>query len=124
MTLELSGRIASDDFAQLARHPDFPRAFTRSRKLPLPALIGALLSMRNPSQQTMLDGFFALVCGSESLLRAVSDRAFAKARERLHVPALVGLNDLVVRRADEAGLIARWCGLRRGAGARNLRLPD
>ena len=65
---------------------------------------------RNPSQQTMLDGFFASVCGSESLLRAVSDRAFAKARERLHMPALVGLNDLVVRRADEAGLIgsARW----------------
>ena len=58
----------------------------------------------------MLDGFFASVCGSESLLREVSDRAFAKARERLHMPALVGLNDLVVRRADEAGLIgsARW----------------
>ena len=52
------------------------------------------------------DGFFASVCGSGSLLRAVSDRAFAKARERLHMPALAGLNDLVVRRADEAGLIA------------------
>ena len=123
MTLELSDRIASDDFAQLARHPDFPRAFTRSRKLPLPALIGALLSMRNQSQQTMLDGFFASVCGSESLLREVSDRAFAKARERLHMPALVGLNDLVVRRADEAGLIERWCGLRVVAADASLLMP-
>ena len=78
---------------------------------------------RNPSQQTMLDGFFASVCGSESLLREVSDRAFAKARERLRMPALVGLNDLVVRRADEAGLIARWCGLRVVAADASLLMP-
>jgi len=84
MALESSERIASDDFAQSARHPDFPKAFTRSRKLPLPALIGALLSMRNQSQQAMLDGFFASVCGTEGLHREVSDRAFAKAREHLH----------------------------------------
>ena len=45
--LELSERISSEDFAQIARHPDHPNAFTRCRKLPLPALIGALLSMRN-----------------------------------------------------------------------------
>ncbi len=44
---ELSERIASDEFAKLARHPDDPEAFTRSRKLPLPALISALQSMRN-----------------------------------------------------------------------------
>ena len=42
LTLELSDRIASDDFAQIARHPDYPRAFTRNRKLPLPALIGEM----------------------------------------------------------------------------------
>jgi hypothetical protein len=52
------------------------------------------------------------VCGSEVLLREVSDLAFAKARDHLHLPALISLNDLVVRRADEAGLIERWCGLR------------
>ena len=63
--LELSERIASDDFAQIARHPDFPNAFTRNRKLPLPALIGALLSMRNQSQQAMLDGLFASPCSTE-----------------------------------------------------------
>ena len=73
----------------MARHPDFPQAFTRGRKLPLPALIGALLSMRNQSQQAMLDGFFASVCGSEALLREVSNRAFAKARDRLYMPALL-----------------------------------
>jgi hypothetical protein len=121
--LELSDRIASDEFAQLARHPDFPQAFTRSRKLPLPALIAALLSMRNQSQQCMLDGFFASVCGTESLLREVSDRAFAKARDHLHLPALVSLNDLVVRRADEAGLIERWCGLRVVAADASLLMP-
>ena len=121
--LELSERIASDDFAQVARHPDFPQAFTRSRKLPLPALIGALLSMRNQSQQAMLDGFFASVCGTESLQREVSDRAFAKARDRLHLPALNSLNDLVVQRADEAGLIERWCGLRVVAADASLLMP-
>lgn len=121
--LELSGRIASDDFAQIARHPDFPNAFTRSRKLPLPALIGALLTMRNQSQQALLDSFFASVCATECPQRAVSDRAFAKARERLHMPALASLNDLVVRRADEAGLIERWCGLRVVAADASLLMP-
>lgn len=121
--LELSDLINSDSFAQLARHPDAPNAFTRSRKLPLPALIGTLLSMRNQSQQTMLDGFFAAVCGAQTLLRAASDRAFAKGRDHLHLPALVSLNDLVVRRADEAGLIARWCGLRVVAADASLLMP-
>lgn len=121
--VELAERISSDDFAQIARHPDFPNAFTRSRKLPLPALIGALLSMRNQSQQAMLDGFFASVCGSPTALREVSDRAFAKARERLHQPALVSLNDLVVHRAEEAGLIERWCGLRVVAGDASVLMP-
>ncbi|HUG24394.1 MAG TPA: transposase, partial [Albitalea sp.] len=85
--LELSERIASDDFAQIARHSDFPNSFTRSRKLPLPALIGALLTMRNQSQQAMLDSFFASVCGTDCPLLGVSDRAFAKARDRLYMPA-------------------------------------
>lgn len=121
--LELSERIASDEFTQSARHPAFPKAFTRNRKLPLPALISALLSMRNQSQQAMLDGFFASVCGTESVPREVSDRAFAKARDHIHLPALVSLNDLVVRRADEAGLIERWCGLRVVAADASVLMP-
>src|SRR5471032_2765596 len=121
--LELSDRIASDEFAQIARHPDHPKAFTRTRKLPLPALIGALLTMRSSSQQAMLDDFFASICDTAAPRREVSDRAFARARDRLHQPALVSLNDLVVRRADEAGLIERWCGLRVVAGDGSALMP-
>ena len=121
--LEFSERVASEEFAQIARHPDFPNAFTRSRKLPLPALVGALLSMRNQSQQAMLDGFFASVCATHALTRVVSDRAFAKARDRLHLPALVALNDRVVTRADSAGLVPRGCGLRLVAADASLLMP-
>jgi len=64
----------------------------------------------------MLDGFFAAILDTASPRRELSDRAFAKARDHLHLPALVSLNDLVVRRADEAGLIERWHGLRVVAG--------
>lgn len=120
---ELSQHIVSDEFAELARHPDHPRAFTRSRKLPLPALIGALLSMSNQSQQATLDGFFASVCANPVPLRGVSDRAFAKARDHLHMPALVALNDLVVQRADEAGFVMRWEGLRVVAADASLLMP-
>jgi hypothetical protein len=38
-------------------------------------------------------------CGGEPV-RGVSDRAFAKARERLHMPALQWLNDWVLRQAE------------------------
>ena len=38
-------------------------------------------------------------------------------------PALVSLNDLVVRRADEAGLIERWCALRGVAADASLLMP-
>jgi Transposase DDE domain len=71
----------------------------------------------------MLDSFFASVCDTCGHVRGVSDRAFAKARDRLHLPALTSLNDLVVRRADEAGLVQRWCGLRVVAGDASLLMP-
>jgi hypothetical protein len=82
-----------------------------------------LLFMRSSSQQAMLDGFFASVGGSACPLRGVCDRAFAKARDRLYLPAMVSLNDLVVRRADEAGLIERWCGLRVVAADASVLMP-
>src|SRR5271167_803650 len=107
--LEFSERIASDDFAQTARHPDFPKAFSRDSKLTLPMLIASPLSMRNQSQQAMLDSFFASVHDSSSPVRGVTSRAFATARNHLHLPALVGLNDFAVRRADDAGIVVRWC---------------
>ena len=59
----------------------------------------------------MLDSFFGSLCVDGSLVREVSDRAFANARSRLHMPALSWLNDQVVVRADGAGLVPRWQGL-------------
>ena len=123
MLEELNARICSDEFAELARHPDHPQAFRRNRKLPLPALIGALLTMRNQSQQLTVDGFFAAIGGSAVPLCGVSDRAFAKARNHLHLPALQSLNDWVVRRADEAGLVQRWHGLRVVAADASVLMP-
>lgn len=123
MLTEFSEHIRSPEFAQLARHPDFPKAFSRRSKLPLPSLIAALLSMRNQSQQSMLDGFFASVRDTCTPVRGVSDRAFASARNHLHLPALTSLNDLVVRRADEAGLVGRWCGLRVVAADASVLMP-
>ena len=60
----------------------------------------------------MLDAFFGNLFGDGALTRGVSDRAFAKARSHLHVPALVGLNDQLLAQADAAGLLERWQGLR------------
>lgn len=121
--LEISEVIQSPDFAQAARHPSFPQAFTRTRKLPLPGLIAALLCQRGQSQQVTLDSFFASLCDGAVPLRGISDRAFAKARDQLYMPALSGLNDLLVRRADEAGLIPRWHGLRVVAADGSVLMP-
>ena len=86
-------------------------------------LIGTLLSMRNQSQQAMLDSFFASVHDTAVPVREVCDRTFASARNHLHLPALTSLNDLVVKRADQAGLVARWCGLRVVAGDASVLKP-
>jgi hypothetical protein len=121
--LELSERIHSAEFAEAARHPDHPRAFTRRRKLPLPALIASLLSLRGQSQQVALDSFFSSLSDSPLACRGVSDRAFAKARAHLHMPALAALNDWLVQRADDAGLVARWNGLRVVAADGSVLMP-
>jgi hypothetical protein len=121
--LEFSDRIASDEFAQLARHPDSPNAFTRCRKLPLPALIASLLSMRGQSQQVTLDAFFGSVCGADGLHRGITDRGFARARNCLHAPALTALNDFVVQRAEAAGIVQRWRGLRVVAADGSVLMP-
>lgn len=121
--LDLSNTLASDDFAQRARHPDFPSAFSRTRRLPLPALVASLLFMRSSSQQSMLDSFFGSLCADGSLVREVSDRAFAKARSRLHMPALSWLNDQLVSRADAVGLVLRWQGFRLVAADASVLMP-
>jgi len=107
----------------MARHPDVPNAFTRTRSLPLPALIAALLSTRGQSQQFMLDSFFGSLADGADLVRGVSDRAFAKARNQLHMPALVALNNQVVEQAETGGRIARWHGMRVVAGDASALMP-
>lgn len=79
--------------------------------------------MRSSSQQCLLDTFFGRLCGDGSLVRAVSDRAFAQARARLHVPALSWLNDRLVAGADAAGLVPRWQGLRLVAADASVLMP-
>lgn len=123
MLLDIADTIASDEFAQRARHPDHQQAFTRRRKLPLSALIGVLLSMRSSSQQSLLDGFFGKLCGDGCPWRGASDRAFAKARQRLHCPALAWLNDRVVSLAEAAGLVPRWHGYRLVAADASVLMP-
>lgn len=87
--------LRSPAFAQQARSPDHPQAFTRTRKLPLPTLIAALLSFRGGSVQSELDAFFHHL-GARGAAALVSDRALAKARSKLHVPALWALNDRLI----------------------------
>ncbi|HMS05670.1 MAG TPA: hypothetical protein PKD73_07760, partial [Burkholderiaceae bacterium] len=41
---DFSAHLRSPAFAQMARSPDHPQAFSRTRKLPLPTLVCALLS--------------------------------------------------------------------------------
>ena len=79
--------------------------------------------MRGQSQQISLDSFFASLCDCAQPHRGVSDRAFARARDQLYMPSLVSLNDLLVRRADEAGLVARWRGLRVVAADGSVLMP-
>ena len=119
----MAGLIASPEFAARARHPDHPNAFTRQRSLPLPALVAALLTMRGGSQQTLLDGFFGALAGSIQFVRGVSDRAFAQARARLHMPALSWLNDQLLARLQTLAPVSRWQGLRVVAGDASVLMP-
>ena len=68
--------------------------------------------MRGASQQVMLDSFFGSLGDDGDLHRGMSDRGFAKARDRLSWNALQRLNTFVVQTADRLGLIERWQGLR------------
>jgi hypothetical protein len=94
------------------RHVLSPKAFTRTRLLPLPKLIAALVSMRSSSVQVGLDAFFGSLGGDGDLQRVVSDRAFAKARDNLSWSGFQRLNTFVVDLADSMGLVPRWRGLR------------
>jgi hypothetical protein len=60
----------------------------------------------------MLDAFFGSQGTHGGLHRGMSDRGFAKARDRLSWNALQRLNTFVVQTADRLGLVERWRGLR------------
>ena len=83
--------------------------------------------MRSSSQQALVDTFFTNLHASVSvgaeMVRDVSDRAFAKARSHLHMPALSWLNDWVIERAQTAGIVQRWRGLRLVAADASVLMP-
>jgi len=109
---DLAAHLQSTEFRQLAIHRNHPTAFTRQRKLPLPALVGLLLSGMRKSVQAELDEFFAHLRQQAQLVRHVSEQAFMQARTKLSSTAIPTLNDWVVERAQHYGFIARWHGLR------------
>jgi hypothetical protein len=115
--------IRSEAFAQRARHPDHPQAFTRERLLTLPVLISSLLCRRGGSVPSSLAHFFCLLRGPRARDTTPSDRAFAKARSHLHVPALCALNDELVSRAEAAGVLGRWRGFRLVAADASVFMP-
>ena len=79
--------------------------------------------MRASSQQAMLDEFYASLLGEPGLVRGVSDRAFAQARQRLHMPALAWLNEQLLERAEHAHLVPRWGGYRLVAADASVLMP-
>ena len=60
---DLSAHLQSPEFGATAPHPFHPTAFTRQRKLPLPALVALLLTGMRKSVQAELDEFFAHLRG-------------------------------------------------------------
>lgn len=94
----------------MARSPEHPQAFTRSRKLPLPTLLAALLSFRGGSVQSELDAFFCSM--GTPACDLVSDRALAKARSKLHVPALWALNERLMANVEAQGGLRLFKGRR------------
>lgn len=104
--------LHSDDFRTRARRPEFPTAFTRNRKLPLPALVAFMLGGLRKSVQTELDEFFGRLHAQAGLLRAVTEQAFALARAKLAPEALHWLNERLLAQAEASGAALRWNGLR------------
>ena len=79
--------------------------------------------MRGTSQQVMLDSFFGSLGEDGDLQRGVSDRGFAKARDRLAWGCLERLSTFVVQLADDLGLVPRWQGLRVVAADASVLMP-
>ena len=108
---DFSDHLHSPAFAETARSPDHPQAFTRARKLPLPTLVSALLSFRGASVQSELDAFFSSL-NTVGATVLVSDRALAQARSKLHVPALWALNDRLISAVETRAQLHLFKGRR------------
>jgi hypothetical protein len=109
---DFAARLCSPEFFETARHPDYPTAFSRCRKLPLPTLVAVMLTGMRMSVQAELDTFFAHLRQQAQLAREVSEQAFAQARAKLSLTAIPGLNDWLIARAELDGFVPPWRGLR------------
>jgi len=107
---DLADHLHSDAFRQSARHPEFPSAFSRQRKLPLPALVAVMLTGMRSSVQVELDQFFSTIQQKHMLCRHVSEQAFAQARAKLSPTALDDLNRWLIQRNGNSGVL--WHGHR------------
>lgn len=112
LLLSFTEYLHSSQFRDQARHPDFPHAFTRERKLPLHALVAMLLSGMRKNVQSELDEFFAHLEQAAQLSRHVSERAFFGARAKLGAMAIPALNTRLMQQADACRFVPRWNGLR------------
>ncbi len=93
-TQALVARLRSGEFLLHAAHPDHPGAFTRQRKLPLPALVALLLSGMRKSIQSELDEFFAHL-SNQAQLALVSP---SKLSPRRMVLRLVATHSMFIER--------------------------
>ena len=109
---DFAARLCSAEFLLVARHPDHPTAFSRSRKLPLATLVAIMLTGMRMGVQAELDTFFAHLRLQAHLIHEVSEQAFAQARAKLSLVAIPGLNDWLIARAEQDGFVPRWRGLR------------
>ena len=110
---DLAAHLQSPEFLLIARHPEYPTAFTRTRKLPLRSLVALLLCGMRLSIQAELDQFFAHLRQQAQLLHHVCEQAFAQARAKLSLTAIPLLNDWGdSARAEHYGFVPLWQGLR------------
>jgi hypothetical protein len=112
LLLAFSEYLLSRQFGDLARHPDFPNAFTRERELPLHVLVAVLLSGMRKSIQAELDEFFDDLEQRAQLAHHVSERAFLGTRAKLTASAIPALSAWLVRQSDAFGFVPRWHGHR------------
>lgn len=71
-----------------------------------------MLGGMRKSLRAELDEFFGHLESQAQLVRHVSERAYARAHAKLAATAVPAPNDWLVARADGAGFVPRWHGLR------------